>query len=260
MDKVRINLHNLCFYSFTFVYALVIYVACFFCGERRIRRMIAGWGHATQWMVRNILGGRIEILDRHNIPKEGSYIVAPKHQSELDVAVIFSQHWDCTAVVMAELANLPFLGRFIRKLNLIAVSVEGGKHGMTEAIIAGAKEAQGRGQPVLIYPEGELMALGARARYKSGVFNIYNATGMPVLPVAQCLGVIWPKREWTKKPHKTGAIRYLEPIQPGMGKEEFMAHLEEVVERETMALIRQHADEKELELAEDRYARKAGNE
>ena len=108
--------------------------------------------------------------------------------------------------------------------------------------------------------DDKLMALGAKERYKSGVYNIYSNTNLPVLPVAQSLGAIWPKREWNKKPGRTGAIRYLPPIEPGLGKEEFMAKLEDMVETETMALIRQHATGAELAAAEDRYARGAANE
>ena len=260
MTWLRINLFNICFYVFTFSYAMVIFVACYLVSETRVRKMIAGWGAVTKGLVRLILGGRVLILDEHNVPKDRPYIVAPKHQSELDVAVIFRQHWNCNAVVMQELADLPFLGKFIRTLNLISVSVEGGSQGKTEQIIAGARAAEARGQPILIYPEGELMALGAKERYKSGVYNIYSNTNLPVLPVAQSLGAIWPKREWNKKPGRTGAIRYLPPIEPGLGKEEFMAKLEDMVESETMALIRQHATGAELAAAEDRYARGAANE
>lgn len=187
-------------------------------------------------------------------------MIAPKHQSELDVCVIFGRHSDCGAVVMKELADLPFLGKLIEKLDLIAVSVEHGPQGLTDMIRDGARRVAGRGRPILIYPEGELMALGARARYRTGVFNIYDAAQIPVVPVAQSLGAIWPKREWRKKPGRTGAIRYLPPIPPGLAKEEFMARLESDIEEATMALIREHASDADLVAAEDRYARKAGNE
>lgn len=260
MTAVRIGFFNIVFYAVTFFWAMYIAVNCYFRSGDTIRAMIARWCRWTQWWVKTVLGGKILKLGQENIPKDGSYIIAPKHQSELDVAVVFGEHSDCGAVVMQQLADLPFLGKLIQKLDLITVSVEGGPQGRTELIREGAKKYADEGRPILIYPEGELMALGARERYKSGVYNIYEVANIPVVPIAQSLGAIWPKREWMKKPGHTGAIKYLKPIPPGLDKETFMARIEEMIETETMGLIRQHATGEELALAEDRYTRKASNE
>lgn len=260
MMAIRMAFFNVVFYAVTFVWAMYIAINCYFRSGDTIRAMIARWCHWTQWWVRTVLGARILKLGQENIPKEGTYIIAPKHQSELDVAVIFGEHSNCGAVVMQQLADMPFLGKLIEKLDLITVSVEGGPQGRTELIREGSKKYSDQNLPILIYPEGELMALGAKERYKSGVYNIYEVANAPVVPIAQSLGAIWPKREWTKKPGRTGAIKYLEPIQPGLGKEEFMAKIEHMIETETMDLIRQHATGEELRLAEDRYARKASND
>ncbi|MEM7523133.1 MAG: 1-acyl-sn-glycerol-3-phosphate acyltransferase [Pseudomonadota bacterium] len=259
MAAIRIAVFNIVFYIVTFLWAMYIATSTYFVSGDAVRAKIARWCRWTQWWVRLALGARIEKRGAENLPS-GSYVIAPKHQSELDVAVIFGEHSDCGAVVMKELGDLPFLGALIRKLDLIMVSVEGGPQGLTDMIRAGAKRVAGQGRPILIYPEGELMALGAKERYKSGVFNIYDAAGIPVVPIAQSLGAIWPKREWSKKPGRTGAIQYLEPIEPGLDKDAFMSRLEEAIESGTMALIREHAGPAELAAAEDRHARGAANE
>lgn len=259
MTALRVAVFNIVFYAVTFVWAMRIALATYFVDGDEIRAKIACWCRWTQWWVRFWLGATIEKRGRENIP-EGPYVIAPKHQSELDVPVIFGEHQDCGAVVMKELGDLPFLGALIRKLDLISVSVENGPQGMTEMIRAGAERVAAQGRPILIYPEGELMALGAKERYRSGVFNIYDSAKIPVLPIAQSLGAIWPKREWGKKPGRTGAIRYLEPIQPGLDRETFMALIEERIETATMELIREHAGPEELAAAEDRYARGASND
>ncbi|MEM7269219.1 MAG: 1-acyl-sn-glycerol-3-phosphate acyltransferase [Pseudomonadota bacterium] len=260
MTALRVTIFNLVFYAVTFIWAMYIAGMTYFRSGDTIRAMIRRWCLWTQWWVRTMLGAKIEKLGRENLPTDRPYVVAPKHQSELDVCVIFGEHSDCGAVVMQELADLPFLGKLIQKLDLIPVSVSGGPQGMTDMIRDGAQRVRDQGRPILIYPEGELMALGAKERYKSGVFHIYESTGMPVVPIAQSLGAIWPKREWMKKPRHTGAIQYMEPIEPGLGKDEFMAKLEDAIETGTMNLIRRHATGEELRMAEDRYARGVGNE
>ncbi len=258
MTKLRVAVFNVVFYFITFFWAMYIATACYFVSGDAARAKIRRWCHWVQWWVRVGLGGRIEKRGRENIP-DGPYVIAPKHQSELDVAVIFGEHSNCGAVVMKELADLPFLGKLISRLDLIAVSVEGGPQGLTEMIRDGAKRVAAQGRPILIYPEGELMSLGARERYKSGVFNIYDSAKIPVVPIAQSLGAIWPRREWAKKVGHTGAIQYLEPIMPGLDRETFMAKLETMIEEGSMALIREHATGAELAAAEDRFARKASN-
>lgn len=259
VQRVQITIFNLAFYAFTVVMAVSIATCTHFASANRIRRMIAWWAARTKDLVKLILRGNIEYRGRENLPPP-PYILAPKHQSELDIVVIFGTHWDASAVAMKELADLPFIGPLLRKMELIIVSVEGGPQGKTATTRAGARAAAERNQSILIYPEGELMSLGAKQRYKAGVWHIYDETGLPVVPVAQSLGAIWPRREWSKKPFHTGAIKYLPPIAPGLDKDTFLANLETVVETETMALIREHAHGEELAAAEDRYARGAAND
>ena len=52
---------------------------------------------------------------------------------------------------------------------------------------------------------------------------------MPVVPVAHNAGLFWPRRGFLKRPG-TVTIEFLEPIAPGLGKESFMATLEERIE------------------------------
>ena len=59
---------------------------------------------------------------------------------------------------------------------------------------------------------------------------------VPVVPVATNLGLFWPQMAYEKRPG-TAVIEFLEPIQPGFGKAEFMARLEAAVETRSQELI-----------------------
>jgi hypothetical protein len=52
----------------------------------------------------------------------------------------------------------------------------------------------------------------------------------------------------------------MEPIGPGLSREEFMAEVERRIETRTMELIRECASGEMLEKAEDRYRRGVANE
>lgn len=259
MNWLRVTIFNLIFYSFTFSVAFTAWLLSHLSTEARLRALLHWWSWRVFGFVRVVLNGDIIVEGKENLPPE-PYVLAPKHMSEIDACFALAHHPNVNAVAMAELAKLPFLGAILKKLRLICVPVDSGPQGMTQVLREGARESAERGQPIVIFPEGELMALGARERYKSGVFHAYDATGLPVIPVAQSLGVIWPQRGWTKHPNHTAGIRYLPAIQPGLDKDQFLSILEEQIEAESMAMIRQHAKGAELAAAEERFARKAANE
>jgi hypothetical protein len=55
-------------------------------------------------------------------------------------------------------------------------------------------------------------------------------------------------------------MAFLPPLEAGLDEATFMETLETRIEAETMILIRRHASGPRLAAAEDRHARRAGNE
>ena len=257
---MRAHLFNLIFYPFTLLCALAAWVAARTGGRDAVRSVVAWWTRRVRALVATVLGGTIEIRGRERLPEGGPQLLVSKHQSELDAILFFSLYPHFGAIVMQELERYPFVGAIVRALDYIAVSVDQGPQGRTAAVVAGAVQTLDNGRPVLIYPEGTLMSLGAKERYRSGAWRIYNAAGCAATPVALSLGAIWPRREWRKRAGRTGALEFLDPIPPGLDQEAFMAEIERRIETATMALIREHAGPEDLAAAEDRFARGAANE
>jgi len=113
-------------------------------------------------------------------------------------------------------------------------------------VLEGARRVHAEGRPILIYPEGTLMRPGNKSRYRGGVWHIYDELKIPATPVALSLGLAWPRRDWKKYPNPC-AMEFLEPIQPGLSKKEFMALLEERIETATNALVREQGSPALLE-------------
>ena len=211
-----------------------------------------------------ILDGRVEIRGLENLPS-GPKLFVCKHQSELDIILLASAVPEFGAVAMQELERYPFFGPILRRLELVLVPVDGARSdgtraGRTEEVIAGARRVIAAGRPMVIFPEATLMSLGARERYRKGAGRIYAALEIEAVPVASSLGVIWPRREWRKHPHRMAAIEILPPIAPGLDVDTFTSEIEQRVEQATMALIREHASGDVLAEAEDRFARGVANE
>ena len=257
---IRSTVFNLIFYAFTFVIALVAWVLAKVSTARNVWRVIHFWGWATVRLVRLILNSRIEIRGLEHIDRSRPQLFVSKHQSELDVILLPALLPGISAVAMQELTRTPFFGAILKKLDIVLVAIEQGPQGRTEQTVEGARRMMARGRSMMIYPEGELMKLGAKERYRRGAGHLYQAMGVEAVPVAVSLGVIWPRREWRKYANVTGAIEFMEPIPPGMEFDAFLAEVERRIEARTMELIEEHATGRRREEARDRFARGANNE
>ncbi len=236
---------NLSFYLMTLVLALVTVPVSLVAGDSTVRGLFALWARGTVWLTRHVLGAKIELRGLEHIEERPALLVS-KHQSELDVALMGVVFPDYGAIAMRELDDYPLVGGIVRKLGHIKVAVEGERRNQLPEVLAGARRVYAEGRPILIYPEGTLMRPGSKSRYRGGVWHIYDELKIPATPVALSLGLAWPRREWKKFPTPC-AMEFLEPIQPGLPKQEFMALLEERIETATNALVREQASPDLLE-------------
>lgn len=257
---IRSSIFTVWFYSFSFFIAMTCWLIAMVSTRTVMWYVLKFWGRATVFMVRWILGSRIEVRGmEHYDPKRPQLIVA-KHQSELDIVMLGAQFWDVTAIAMAELTKLPFFGTILKTIDAVTIAVDAGPQGRTQQAIDGARRIYEQNRTLVVYPEGELMKLGAKERYRGGAAHIYTALDVEVIPVAVSLGVIWPQRQWRKASGVTGVMELLEPIPPGLDYDAFMATIEERIETNTMRLIEESASGQVLEDARDRYKRGANNE
>lgn len=258
---MRSAFFNIVFILWTATMASGGLVAAFVLGRRGIQRALRRWAKGSLWLTRTVLGATIEIrgLDQFK-DGERPALIASKHQSELDTFLPLALYPDLGAIAMQELERYPLIGPVIRRLGFILVSVDGARAKQTSEVVRGARRVYAENRPILIYPEGELMRIGSRERYKNGVFHIYEALGVPATPVALSCGLVWPQRKWRKNVGRTCVIEFMEPIPPGLEQEAFMTLLEERIEDRTMALIREHGTPEEIAVAEERYRHRLAND
>ncbi len=201
--------------------------------------------NATAWIIRRYVrrlvqamrifaGIRIEVRGRDRLPT-GAFIIASKHQSWGDGFATYDQFDDLAFVTGDHLEKFPLLGTVLTKLGAIVVNNCGGREARNSLKQSGAT-AHAEGRRILIYPEGNLARVGEKFRYRSGVWHMYRDFEMPVVPLASNLGLFWPQEAYKKHPG-AATLEFLDPIPTGLGKDEFMARLETVVEAKTAELI-----------------------
>ena len=77
---------------------------------------------------------------------------------------------------------------------------------------------------------------GAPPDYKTGIVLLYDALGVPCLPVALNSGLFWPRRSVIRRPG-TIVVEILDPIPPGLPKAEFLRRLETAIEGASNRLL-----------------------
>ena len=257
---MRVLLFNTLFFSTTFTMAFFGLIASIAPSPKPLRWFLRRNCSAVNWYAKTLLGARIELRGLERFENgDRPAIIASKHQSELDVWTPLYLYSDLSAIAMAELARYPLIGPVMRRLDYILVNVEGPRKNQLSQVIEGARKANDAGRPILIYPEGELMRIGSRQRYRSGIWHIYDELKLPVTPVALSCGLVWPQRKWRKNLNQTCVIEFMEPIQPGLDKDTFMELLERTIEDRSMELIREHGSPEDVRVAEERYRLKLSN-
>ena len=170
-------------------------------------------------------------------PPQGEVIIASKHQSFLDIILIFGAVPAGKFIMKRELLWAPVLGQYAMRIG--CVPVNRGKRGaaisqMLKDVDRGAIEP---GQ-LIIYPQGTRVAPGVKAPYKVGAALLYQQSGQPCVPAATNVGLFWPRKGIMRHPGRA-IVEYLDPIQPGLGRTAFMAELEQLVEARSKELMRQ---------------------
>lgn len=168
-------------------------------------------------------------------PPTGESIIAAKHQSFLDIILIFNAVPAGKFIMKRELLFTPFLGQYALRIG--CVPVNRGKRGAAIAQMK-ADVAKGTAEPgqLIIYPQGTRVAPGDKKTYKVGTGLLYEQLAQPCVPVATNVGVFWPKHGILRKPG-LAVVEFLAPIAPGLPIAEFMVRLEADVETHSNRLM-----------------------
>lgn len=203
-------------------------------------KLIHWYLRRVEWLERNIMGITCEIRGKDNLPSSGSYIVAAKHQSPYETLKLHFLFEDPAIVLKKELLAIPLWGKFLSKIDPIAIDRSAGKEAMTQ-IIEGAKRIQAQGRVIVIFPQGTRVYPEQTPKekpYKMGAARIQEATGLPVVPMALNSGFFWPRSGWLKRPGKI-VFEFLPPIKSGKKPAEVTKELEQSLESASENLIRE---------------------
>mgnify|MGYP001790902625 FL=1 len=181
--------------------------------------------HYVRWAAPWMIGLKTEI--RGTAPTE-ECLVASKHQSFLDVFLVFSALPAGKFIMKRLLMYAPIVGQY--GLRIGCIPVDRGKRGAAiKQMVESVEKGTATPGQLIIYPQGTRIAPGVDAPYKVGTAVLYEQLNQPCLPVAANVGLFWPKRGIYRKPG-TAVVEFLDPIPPGLQREEFLPLLQKTIE------------------------------
>ncbi len=225
MLVLRSVAYNALFYLNLILHILVA-IPTFLLPRGAFMAIAKSWGRTSNALLA-VAGISVALRGLEKIPP-GALLVASKHQSFWEAFTLLTLFDDPAFIVKRELMWIPFFGWLLWKADQVPVDRKA-KGGAMAGMIASARKALGTGRQIVIFPEGTRTAPGAPPAYKSGVTHLYVAAGVPCLPVALNSGLFWPRRKFLRRPG-TIVLEVLDPIPPGLDREEFAARLEREIE------------------------------
>ncbi len=174
----------------------------------------------TRWLC----GLRVEW--RGPVPS-GAVVVASKHQSFLDVLMMFAALPEPHFVMKRELVWAPVLGLYALRVGCIWIKRE--KRGEGKTMLRRLENRhRGSGQ-IVIYPQGTRVPPGTFMPYRSGAAMAYKNFGLPMVLAATNVGWFWPKRGIRRRPG-TAVLEFLETLPPGLPRGQLMRRMEVAIE------------------------------
>src|SRR6056297_2612088 len=200
-------------------------------GARMACKTFCRW---VRWTARWMVGLRTEV---RGTPPTGEVLIAAKHQSFLDIMLIFASVPAGKFIMKRELMWAPVIGQYALRIGCVPVNRGKRSLAIKKMVEDVARGTQQPGQ-LIIYPQGTRIAPGVKAPYKIGSGVLYEELGQDCVPVATNVGVFWPRKGILRKPG-LAVVEFLPRIASGKPKEVFMTELEDRVETESNRLMRE---------------------
>ena len=183
------------------------------------------------FLLRIFIDVTIDFKGTENLKKFDKYFIASAHQSMFETFALQTVISGPVFILKKELMKIPFFGWCLKKIGAIAIVRDTATKENLNFFDKILDQINKSKRPLLIFPQGTRVPYKERPDFKKGVARIYEALKLPCVPVALNTGKVWPKNSFNKYPGKI-TISFLEPIKPGLNKDEFLKKLQNIIYNE----------------------------
>ncbi len=146
---------------------------------------------SSLWIIQNLvfrpvlwlMGARVRIYGRENIPDDRPVVYMGNHRSFLDCVLLYPQFKGlCGFISKIEVKKIPFLQFWMNNLHCLYVNRDDIRDGL-KMILAGIEHLK-NGISICIMPEGTRSDTDEMLPFKEGSMKLATKTGCPIIPVA----------------------------------------------------------------------------
>ena len=185
-------------------------------------------GYWSQYCLKIILSTNIIIKGKDNIIKDEKFFIASSHQSMFETFFLQTIFNSPVFILKNELMRIPVFGWYLKKIGSISIKRDKITKDNLNFFEDISETIQNSKRPIIIFPQATRVLPEDRPPFKKGASRIYEKLNILCQPVAINSGYVWPKKG-IKKTNKVITISILEPIKPGLQKEEFLQVLEKKI-------------------------------
>jgi len=230
---LRSLIYNALFYLLLVLWFIVA-IPTFVMPRAAIMTLARIWSRQNTWLLWAVCNVRVEYRGVEKIPI-GPLLVASKHQSMWETFGLLRFFDQPLYILKRELTRIPFFGWYVLKAGMISVNRSAGGRALLKMVRQASKEVR-QGRQLIIFPEGTRRPVGAPPQYKPGVAQLYASCQVSCLPVALNSGLFWPRRTFLRYPG-TLIVEFLDPLPPGLARDEFLSRISAAIEDATSRLV-----------------------
>ena len=185
-------------------------------------------GYWSQYCLKIILSTKIIIKGKDNMINNEKFFIASSHQSMFETFFLQTVFNSPVFILKNELMRIPVFGWYLKKIGSISVKRDKITKDNLNFFEDISETIQNSKRPIVIFPQATRVLPEDRPPFKKGASRIYEKLNILCQPVAINSGYVWPKKG-IKKTNKVITVSILDPIKPGLQKEEFLQVLEKKI-------------------------------
>ena len=223
MRKIRSTLFYFFFYSWTIIFFIVFSPVKLFT-RNFVVKLSNIWSLSVSFLCERVLGLRVIVYGKNNIPQDRSILVASNHQSAWETFFFTFLFNDPIFILKEELRFIPIMSWYFKKLGFIFIDRKKGLNSLKHIINSIKKLKDGSPKTFIIFPEGSRILPGKKKDLLTpGVFAIKKKLNLPVIPVKHNSGEYWHNKKFLKT---QGTIKVnIFPELKSLDKEVFLNEL-----------------------------------
>jgi 1-acyl-sn-glycerol-3-phosphate acyltransferase len=198
-------------YAFLYAHTVIFLVFCLIASYGAPRAVLFWlmkiWAHG----IFLILGTRLRIRGRENIPHKKRFMILTNHASLFDIPAIMTLFPNVSWLGREYLLRIPIWGHLLKRTNYVSV---GKNPAMNVRLIIQKAILNSENFLVALFPEGTRTVTGELGEFKRGFIHIMNGGDLDILPIVMNgLFELKPKNRFSIKPLQKIDIFICKPLQ-----------------------------------------------